>query len=108
MPPQQLTLDFGPQLNSNLFSNHWLTNRFHLEPEWNECRSGAKDTLDQLAALWKRERDRIPSYQGEQALEYAFIQPVLEFLGWKLNYQTMLQGRKPDYALFATDSDFDA
>jgi hypothetical protein len=33
---------------------------------------------------------------------------VLEILGWKLKYQTFLQGRKPDYALFSDDESLDA
>jgi type I restriction-modification system DNA methylase subunit len=41
-------------------------------------------------------------------LEQAFIQPVFEELGWKLKYQTFLQNRKPDYALFLDDASLDA
>jgi len=41
------------------------------------------------------------------ALEQAFIQPVLEALGWKIYYLAHIQGRKPDYALFATNEAYD-
>jgi hypothetical protein len=57
-----------------------------------------------LAAFWRVKRDRVEHYGNEAGLEHAFIQPVLESLGWHLKYQTFLQGRKPDYALFTADS----
>jgi hypothetical protein len=102
--PQQLNLNFGPALNSGLFSTHWLTNRLQRESEWTACREESNAVLAGLAELWRTQRDRVARYQSEQTLEYHFIQPVLETLGWKPNYQTFLQGRKPDYALFATDA----
>jgi hypothetical protein len=37
-------------------------------------------------------------------LEFAFIQPVLSELGWRVFYQTHLRGREPDYALFESDA----
>ena len=83
---QQLQLHFGPVLNSGLFSTHWLNNRLRLEPEWATPRDEANAVLAELANLWKVQRGRVAQYQGEQAFEYAFIQPVLESLGWKPNY----------------------
>lgn len=53
------------------------------------------------------QRKRVEKYGDEQGLEEAFIQPVLRALGWKLKYQTFLQGREPDYALFLDDADLD-
>ena len=103
MARQQSTFDFGPAINSGLFSVHWLDTRLRLEPEWIELREESNAVLARLANLWRTERPRAPQYQGEQALEYGWIQPVLEGLGWKLNYQTSLQGRKPDYALFVSN-----
>ena len=50
--------------------------------------------------MWKVQRDRVELYGDEQGLEEAFIQPVLRELGWKQKYQTWLQNREPDYALF--------
>ncbi len=47
-------------------------------------------------------------YGNEQSLEQAFIQPVLQILGWKFIYQTHLRGRRPDYALFPDDPSLDA
>src|SRR5207245_1037426 len=47
-------------------------------------------------------------YGDEQGLEAGFIQPVLKALGWEFKYQTWLQGREPDYALFLTPADLDA
>jgi hypothetical protein len=89
--------------NRELFSNHWLTRRLTLEPEWRELPDAAAGTLEQLAQLWAVQKGRVESYGGEQALEQAFIQPVFQGLGWHLLYQTHLRGRKPDYALFRSD-----
>ena len=36
MPAEQGLLQFSPVKNFGLFSNHWLTNRLSLEPEWGE------------------------------------------------------------------------
>ena len=104
MRRKQMTLPIGPIRNNNLFSNHWLENRLHLEPEWQELREQAETILDRLSDLWERERDRVADYGNEAGLEHAFIQPVLETLGWRLKYQTFLRGRKPDYALFLDDA----
>ena len=108
MAREQLNLPFGPLHNRNLFSNHWLENRLSLEPEWDSLRAKAKDVLDGLTGLWDQQRDRVERYGKEQGLEYAFIQPALEILGWKLHYQTHLRGRSPDYALFLDEPSFDA
>ncbi len=104
---QQL-LPLSHVLNRGLFSNHWFENRLPLEPEWDELREQARSTLDALAVLWERERGRVERYGTEAPLEHAFIQPVFETLGWKLIYQTFLQSRKPDYALFLDDEALDA
>jgi len=105
-PP--LPSSLGPIENSELFSNHWLTRRLALEPEWTECRAAASQALAQLAALWAVQKGRVESYGAEQALEQAFIQPVFQSLGWRLLYQTYLRGRKPDYALFRTDTELES
>jgi N-6 DNA Methylase len=93
--------------NSNLFSSHWLEERLQLEPEWKEQRAAAQEALESLGRLWKKQGSRVEKFGDEQELENKFIQPVLEALGWKYKYQTFLQGRKPDYALFLTDDDYD-
>ena len=46
-------------------------------------------------------------YGDEAGLEEAFIQPVFEALGWKIKYQTFIQHREPDYALFLEERDLD-
>lgn len=71
-----------------------------MEPEWAECKSAAAEALDELGKLWNVERNRVKHYGNEAGLEEAFIQPIFKILGWKLKYQTFLQGREPDYALF--------
>jgi type I restriction-modification system DNA methylase subunit len=106
--PEQLELHFTPYRNSAFFSAHWLKNRLKLEPEWNECRGAAERFARALLDLWQVQRGRVERYESEHALEQAFIQPVLQLLGWKFKYQPHLQGRKPDYALFLTDAALDA
>ncbi len=103
MPMDQGSLPFGPVKNSGLFSNHWLTNRLALEPEWSELRDSALEALQEIAELWKTQKNRVAKYRDEQGLEAGFIMPVLYALGWKLKYQTLLEDRKPDYALFLDD-----
>lgn len=98
MMARQEFLPFGPVRNVGLFSNHWLVNRLPREPEWSELRGPAAHALDELFELWKLQASRVEHYGDEQGLEEAFIQPVLRALGWKLKYQTFLQGNKPDYA----------
>ncbi|HEV2099115.1 MAG TPA: N-6 DNA methylase [Stellaceae bacterium] len=58
--------------------------------------------------MWKEQKTRVDRYGIEASLEQAFIQPVFRLLGWKLKYQTFLQGREPDYALFLDDEALDA
>lgn len=105
---KQLTLPISAIHNSELFSNHWLANRLLLEPEWTELKETASELLSGLLELWKLQRSRVGYYGSEQALEQAFIQPVLQILGWKLIYQTHLRGRRPDYALFISDEGLDS
>jgi len=105
--PRQTLLPVTLVRNRGLFSNHWFENRLGLEPEWKELRDDARRALDRLAKLWETQRDRVERYRTEAPLEQAFIQPVFEALGWKLIYQTHLQGRKPDYALFVDDDRLD-
>ena len=101
------TFQFGSIYNSSLFSSHWLENRLNLEPEWKELVDDAKAALARLAEVWKVQSSRVEHY-GEQTLEAAFIWPVFDALGWKTWYQTFLQPRKPDYALFLDDTSYDS
>jgi hypothetical protein len=101
--PNVGSLLFEGVFNSDLFSNHWLEHRLVLEPEWGELREQSNVALDRATELWRRERTRVERYDNEASLEQAFIQPILELLGWKFIYQTYLQRREPDYALFLTD-----
>ncbi len=97
---KQRTIQFGPVRNSGFLSSHWIENRLQGEPEWNELRAQATATLDALGRLWSLQRSRVAQYGNEAPLEQAFIQPVLDALGWKIFYQAHLQRREPDYALF--------
>lgn len=107
MPREQLSLPIGPLRNQDLFSTHWLKKRLPLEPEWHELRDQASEVLTTLGTLWQTQRNRVSQYGNEQGLEEGLIQPVLRALGWKLKYQTFLQGREPDYALFLDDASLD-
>lgn len=93
--------------NRNFLSNHWLEQRLPLEPEWEERRGAASDALAELQALWRRVQKRVEQYGNEAGLEYGFIQPVFEILGWQISYQAYLNGRSPDYALFGTADDLE-
>lgn len=48
------------------------------------------------------ESTRVALCGDEAGMEEKFIQPVFENLGWHLKYQTYLNRREPDYALFLT------
>jgi len=100
---RQTPLPIAHVRNRGLFSNHWFENRLQREPEWQELRQQARQSLDELAELWERERNHVELYGTEPSLEPAFIHPVLTALGWPFIYQRHLQGRKPDYALFLDD-----
>ena len=50
-----------------------------------------------------KEKSRAPLDGDEAGLEEKFIQPIFEILGWHTKYQSFLQGREPDYALFTSD-----
>lgn len=100
---RQLALPLSPVRNREFLSNHWLEHRLPLEPEWQEQRSAAAEALRRLIELWRVESTRVALYGDEAGLEEKFIQPVFETLGWHLKYQTYLNRREPDYALFLTD-----
>jgi hypothetical protein len=105
---QQLVLPLYPLRNSDFLSNHWLEHRLPLEPEWREHAQLAKDVMGEVLTLWKAEKDRVALYGDEAGLEHKFIQPVFEALGWHIKYQSYLNGREPDYALFLSDDALEA
>src|SRR5262249_17402918 len=105
---RQIPLPLSPMRNKGFFSNHWLEHRLPLEPEWQGYREAAKHALERLLSLWRVESTRVALYGDEAGLEEKFIQPVFENLGWHLKYQTYLNRREPDYALFLSASDLQA
>ena len=105
---RQLPLPFSALRNSEFLANHWFEHRLPLEPEWQTVRPNLSRIASVLLDLWKEQKTRVDRYGIEASLEQAFIQPVLQLLGWKLKYQTFLQGREPDYALFTDDEALDA
>lgn len=104
---EQLELHFGPWRNSGLFSAHWLKNRLPMEPEWDALQKEAEEFTSFLFDFWRVQKSRVAKYGSEATLEQAFIQPIFDKLGWTLKYQTQLDGRKPDYALFLSEADYD-
>lgn len=100
---RQAALPFSPVRNREFLSNHWLEHRMPLEPEWQEQRTAAIESLKRLLLLWRVETARVGLYGDEAGLEEKFIQPVFECLGWHMKYQAYLNRREPDYALFLTD-----
>lgn len=104
MANRQKRILFGPVRNSELFANHWLEHRLRLEPEWTAQRAQARECLNVIADLWREQESLVAKYGAEASLEEAWIQPVLEALGWPLIYQTLVKNRKPDYALFRDKS----
>ena len=103
-----MTLPFSPVRNRDFLSNHWLEHRLPLEPEWLEQTDAARVVLERLLSLWHKEKNRVERYGDEAGLEEKFIQPVFKALGWHLKYQTYLNRREPDYALFLSDDDLTA
>lgn len=105
---RQLPLPLFPLRNQNFLSNHWLQHRLSLEPEWRDNEHSAERALQELLQLWRTEKNRVELYGDEAGLEEKFIQPVFKTLGWQLKYQTYLNRRKPDYALFFNDQELTA
>ncbi|MBX7134419.1 MAG: Eco57I restriction-modification methylase domain-containing protein [Fimbriimonadaceae bacterium] len=99
----QAVLPFSPVRNSELFANHWLERRLQTEPEWAEYRDRARACLDALASLWSDKREILTPDLGEHTLEDEWVHPVLTALGWPFVYQTFIQRRRPDYALFLSE-----
>ncbi len=106
--PRQLPLPYSALRNSEFLANHWFEHRLPLEPEWQAVGPTLARIASGLLDLWKTQKTRVDRYGIEASLEQAFIQPVFQLLGWKLKYQTFLQGREPDYALFTADQALDA
>jgi len=86
------TFQFGPLLNSGLFSSHWLENRLCLEPEWRELKDEAKECLSRLADLWRVQKTRVALYGDEDTLRRSFIDPVLDAIVWKLTPEPLACG----------------
>lgn len=105
MPQSSPTLPFCPVRNSELFANHWLESRLPREPEWREQRDNAASCLDMLAQIWADKQELLSPDLGELTMEDEWVHPALDAFGWKYVYQTRIQGRQPDYALFLDDLD---
>ena len=67
-----------------------------------------KPHLNVYSPSGARKRAGVELYGDEAGLEEKFIQPVFDILGWHLKYQTYLNRRSPDYALFLSDDDLTA
>jgi hypothetical protein len=88
--------------NHYLFSDYYLANRLHEQPEWAADVSAA---LAEFTALWCGYK---PQADNESQTEADWIRPVLDKLGHSSNVQVALDTpfgtRKPDYVLFAAEA----
>jgi hypothetical protein len=88
--------------NHYLFSDYYLANRLHEQPEW------AADVAAALADFTARWRSYQPQADNESQTEADWIRPVLIRLGHTFNVQVALDTpfgtRKPDYVLFADEA----
>ena len=96
-------LPFSPVRNREFLSNHWLEHRMPLEPEWQEHRTAAIESLRRLIALWRVEAGRVALYGRSRFGGKVHPAGVLPASGLASKYQAYLNRREPDYALFLTD-----
>ncbi|USZ69158.1 N-6 DNA methylase [Halorussus salilacus] len=76
----QPTLSSEPYRNSNLFSGYYLDERIAELDEWEDA-EGVEGAFERLQALYEREQ-KVVEGQKEDALIDAWIDPVLEILGY--------------------------
>lgn len=100
----QLGLPAEPVQNLKLFPEHFLKERLPELPEYS--RLDATDLMEEMSALWERERSGLPGANEAQTEEH-LIQPALTALGFHHTVQAGLRTadgrRQPDYALFLSD-----
>ncbi|HKF82110.1 MAG TPA: N-6 DNA methylase [Solirubrobacterales bacterium] len=104
MSSKQLTFAVGTSQNRNLFPRHFLEDRLADWPEYSQL--DASGLLEELTAVWDRERDLLPTFNEEQT-EDRFIRPILGALGFQYTARPRLsvagRRREPDYALFISE-----
>ena len=104
MSSKQLTFAVGTSQNRNLFPRHFLEDRLPDWPEYSQL--DASELLEELGAIWERERDLLPNFNEEQT-EDRFIRPILVALGFQYTARPRLsvagRRREPDYALFLSE-----
>ncbi|WP_115862419.1 Eco57I restriction-modification methylase domain-containing protein [Halorussus litoreus] len=76
----QSTLSRKPYRNSNLFTDHYLKERIDELDEW-ESAEGVEAVFEQLQSLYEKESG-LAAGQNEDALIDAWIDPVLDVLGY--------------------------
>ncbi|MFM7363416.1 MAG: restriction endonuclease, partial [Cuspidothrix sp.] len=93
--------------NKPLFSQHYLTYRIQELPEW---QLDITSEFEQLNKLYLTKKAFLPTLNEFQT-EEEFIKPALEILGFKYIPQVITRGKgraeRPDYALFANESERD-
>jgi hypothetical protein len=96
------------KLNKPLFSQHFLDHRLPECPEWQIDMTSKFETLQNL---YSSKRDLLPTLNEAQT-EDIFIQPVLGIMGFSYIPQVKTSGKgraeRPDYALFAAESERDS
>lgn len=84
----QATLSERPYVNSNLFSGHYLDERFQERDEW-DCDEKAREAMDDLQRLYELEGTLVGGY-NEDALIDNWIDEVLEALGFGTQQEVTL------------------
>lgn len=89
--------------SKSLFSDHFLTHRFPEMDVWHIDLSAERAAVIDLLTA---NQDMLPTY-SEAQLEQAFIQPLLDLLGYAYQVQTAVKRSGtthfPDYTTFADD-----
>jgi hypothetical protein len=113
MGPSQINL--FPVLDQGLFSSNFLDTKFLNFSIWQNT-PGLFDRATQaqravLAAYESAKRAGVFEARDEQKTEDKFIRPVLKALGWVYDPQPRhkrgTRKVRPDYALFATQEDYE-
>jgi type I restriction-modification system DNA methylase subunit len=86
----QATLSTEPYVNSNLFSNYYLSERVDDLDEW-DCDTEARTALEELSELWNAERGTVEQSKEDELLDN-WMDEVLEILGFEGLQEPTLPG----------------
>ena len=95
-----------------VFSSGYLVRHFKAAPEF-AALDETRRAYDSVAALWKQTARSLPR-RNEAFTCSAFLEPVMELLGWRRIPQAAMPAtgfgtrKRPDYCLFSDEQDFNA